>query len=98
MTRLNITIPAMKLQIIDLYCKEKNIPRSELLTNCALSFINSTHKRVLCEFKGCRQPSIGKFKTIIYNWESGEAEQTLHLCQFHFNQAKKEGVSVNAAD
>jgi len=98
MSKVAIYIPAMKLNVIDLYCKEKGISRSELMTNCTLSFLNSIQKRILCEFQGCRQPAIGKYRVMIYNWESGEGEKTMNLCQFHLDKAKKEGASVNAAD
>ena len=93
MNKITIYIPAMQLKKIDLYCKEKKIPRSRLLVNCALSFI-SAKGGISCQFQNCRNPSIGKFNLTIYDWEQGEKEQTLNLCQYHFNKAKQEGTEV----
>ena len=41
MPRVNISIPSKKLERIDLYCLEKDIPRSNLLVRGALLIINS---------------------------------------------------------
>ena len=91
MPRVNIHISAMSLKKIDLYCQEKNTSRSKLLVNCALSFISS-HEGLICQ--NCRNPSIGKYKMTIYDWEQGENEKELHLCQFHLDKARQEGAEV----
>lgn len=98
MARINLSVPAMKLKTIDLYCKDRNISRSELMTNCTLTFINSTKRNVRCEFQNCRQAAVGKYKLVVYDHELGEQEKELHLCSYHLNKARKEGASVRETD
>ena len=80
----------MKLKAIELYCQNKNINRSVLLVNSAMSVVNAN--RVLCEYQGCRRSSIGKYNLTVYDLNEGEKKFELNLCEFHFNEAKKSGV------
>lgn len=91
MPRVNIYIPAMKLKLIDLYCKDRNVVRSQLLVNAAMSVVNSRAK-IRCEFQGCARSAIGKYKLTVYSTDIGEDEKVLNLCEFHYNGAKREGV------
>lgn len=80
----------MILKKIDLYCQEKHINRSKLLTNCTLAYISS-RGGITCGFMNCRNPSIGKYKLTIYDWNQGETQKELQLCQYHIDKAKQEG-------
>lgn len=92
MPRLNIYIPAMKLSVIDLYCKERKVSRSALLTNCALSMINATRGNVRCDF--CGKPALGKYNMTVYDYESGEAGGVKKLCAYHKKKAENEGATL----
>ena len=92
MPRVNLYIPAMKLNIIDVYCKENHTARSTLLTNAALSLINRKGN-IRCSF--CSQPSIGKHEIVAYDPIEGESKQIKHLCSVHRQRAEKEGVEIN---
>ena len=94
MAKATIYIPGMKLKKIDLYCQEKKINRSELMTNCTLSFINShSAQKIICG-KCKRNSAIGKYNVTVYDWDQGDSDQELNLCQFCLNKAKQEGVSI----
>ena len=87
MPRINISIPAMKLQRIDDYCKEKGVPRSKLLVRAAMMVVNAQPKP-RCNF--CKRPSLGEFEVQGYDYEQGDINQKVHLCEFHLEQYKKE--------
>ncbi len=89
MPRVNIYVPAMKLKVIDLYCKEKKHNRSDFLTNCALSLINAS-RGIKCDF--CFKPAVGEYNLTIYDLEKGETKMTKKLCQYHLQKAKSEGA------
>lgn len=91
MPTITIYVPAMKLTVIDAYCQGKKVSRGKLLTNCALSFINSQpNHQVVCDH--CkRKPSVGKYRLVVYSWESGEQKREMQLCQYCLTGAKKEG-------
>ena len=93
MPNIHIYIPAMKLNKIDLYCKEKKIARGAFLTNCALGFINATRGEVKCGF--CHSPALGKYHLTIYDPTLGEQEKEVYLCQYHLNKAKTEGTGIS---
>ena len=93
MSKVTIYIPAMKLDIIDVYCKENNIARSTLLTNAAVSLINRKGN-IRCNF--CSQPSTGKYEVIAYDPLEGESKKISHLCSNHLKSAEKEGVDIKA--
>lgn len=95
MTNITVSIPAMKLKVIDLYCQEKKIPRSVFLSNCALTLINATRGNVKCNF--CARPALGKYKMTIYDMETGEREEEKFLCTYHLQKAKSEGAGVKDA-
>ena len=92
MPKLSIYVPTMKLQRIDLYCKEKGFNRSAFLANLAVSYINKTKGIVQCA--KCLNGAIGNFKLTVHDWEQGEVEKTMFLCERHLNVAKKEGTDV----
>ena len=85
----------MKLTAIDAYCKEKGIPRSELLVNSAMGVINA-RGGVKCGFQGCQRRAIGKYKLTVYSMDLGEEEKVLNLCEYHLSSAKREGVVKDA--
>ena len=91
--RINISVPNMKLQVIDLYCKEKGLNRSSFLSNLALSYINKTKGTIKCE--KCPNGAIGRFNLLINDWDQGEIKISSNLCQKHLDQAKKEGIEIN---
>jgi hypothetical protein len=90
MPRINVWIEAMKLKKIDAYCKERGISRSRLLVRGALSMAHS-QPIPPCEYSGCRNPSIGKYKVLLHDWETGESENEMRLCAYHYKKAKAEG-------
>ena len=83
----------MKLQKIDLYCKDKGLKRSPFLANLAISYINKTKGIIQCA--KCISGAIGNFKLTVHDWEQGEIENTMFLCQKHLDTAKKEGVEIS---
>lgn len=42
-----------------------------------------------CSF--CSYPPVGLFKVTVNNWDQGEIQQEVRLCQKHLNRAQKEG-------
>jgi len=96
MSKVTIYLPAMKLRVIDLYCQERKIPRSTLLTNCAISFINATKGNIKCDF--CARPAQGKYKLTIYDITTGEREEVKNLCSYHYQKAKTEGTTAVAVE
>ncbi|MDD5006693.1 MAG: hypothetical protein PHS33_09370 [Candidatus Omnitrophica bacterium] len=92
MPKLTVYVPAMKLKVIDLYCEEKKIPRSALLVNCAVSFINATHRNIKCDY--CAKPALGKYSLVVYDWSSGEKKEIKNLCEYHVRKAENEGTEV----
>ena len=98
MGKLTIYVPGMKLKVIDSYCTLNKVNRSELMTNCTMSFINSrSTKKTYCD-KCRRNPAVGKYKLTVYDWEAGEGNKEMNLCQFCLNKAKQEGVSIKDAE
>ena len=96
MPTVTIYVPAMKLKVIDLYCTEHKIARGTLLANCAMSFLNSRSQRaVLCD-KCKRNPAFGKYHVTIYDFDTGERNMDMNLCERCHTIAKKEGVVKDA--
>jgi hypothetical protein len=91
MSKVLVYIPAMKLKMIDLYCKEHKTSRSKFLTNTAMSIINAKGK-VRCSF--CYKPSIGKYQILAYDPVEGERIQEKHLCVDDYKKAELEGVEI----
>ena len=77
----------MKLKRIDAFCKEHKIARSKLLVRGALAIVNR-QPEVKCNM--CRNPSVGKFKVLIQDWNQGEVEVQKYLCPFHLKKAEAE--------
>ena len=97
MPKLTMYVPAMKLKVIDAYCAEKGIARSALMTNCTLSFLNSRQgAKVQCE-KCKRNAAVGKYNLVIHDWNAGETDTDMNLCQYCLDKAKKEGVTIKDA-
>ena len=88
MPKVSVYIPSLKLNRIDIYCKEMNVARGVLLVNSALSVINSK-KVITCSF--CKRPSIGKYEIRTYDWEQGDTSIEKNLCEEHLKKAKAEG-------
>ena len=86
MTRVNISIPAMKLSRIDLYCKENKIERSRLLTMGAMAIVNKG-KISKCEF--CYKEAIGKFEVSYYDENLGMTSTEKFLCEAHKKESDK---------
>jgi hypothetical protein len=78
----------MQFARIDLYAKENKISISKLMAISTLKQINQ-RKQVSCGF--CRQPAIGKYQISVYDWDNGDQEKELNLCEFHLKKAKSEG-------
>lgn len=93
MSKLTIYVPAMKLKIIDEFAQERKIPRSVLLVNAALGYINASKFKIKCAY--CYKMSVGKFNLTVYDWEKGEETKEISLCEAHLNQAKKEGATIS---
>ena len=91
MGKVTVYIDGMKLARIDKYCQEHKIARSTLLTRGALSIVNSQPIE-RCEY--CKNPSIGKFRLTVHNWDSGESVVDKYLCSFHLNKAKAESEVI----
>jgi hypothetical protein len=91
--RVNISVPAMKIKKIDLYCKEKGVSRSGFMVNASLGAINASKGNVKCDL--CRNPAIGKFMVMTYDWNAGDSGKEMRLCQYHYTKAKQEGAEVN---
>jgi hypothetical protein len=91
MNKVSIYIPAMKLKVIDVYCAEHKVSRSEVFTNATISFVNQKGK-IQCSF--CHNPAIGKYQMTVYDPTLGEDEQVKNLCQKCFKQAELEGVAI----
>ena len=92
MSKVTIYLPAMKLKVIDAYCADHKIRRSHLMANCTMSFINAKRGGggLMCEY--CkRNPAVGKYKVVIQDWEVGEKESVMNLCQKDLDYAKIEG-------
>jgi len=87
MHKVTVYIPAMKLKLIDDYCKEKKIARSRLLVRGAMAIVNKTPKK---KCKMCSRNSIGKFRVDYYDLEVGEVSEDAYLCQYHLDKAKRE--------
>ena len=87
MSRVNISVEAMKLKRIQEYAKEKHIPVSKIFVRGAMSIVN-TQPIKKCEY--CHNPSIGRFRILTQDWEQGELTLEKYLCSFHLNQAKTE--------
>ena len=87
MPKVTIYLPSMKLKAIDLYCSEHKIARGRLLANSAVSFINAGRK-IFCDF--ChKDPAIGKYRVVIYDWEEGTKDNIMNLCEKDYKNAKK---------
>ncbi len=91
MNKVSIYTPAMKLNIIDIYCKEHKMSRSRLFTNATIGFINAQDK-VTCSF--CHRAAIGKYSITAYDPIEGERKQEKYLCNDHYKKAESEGTEI----
>lgn len=80
MSRVNISIPAMKLSRIDFYCKENKIDRSKLLVMGAMSIVNHA-KGQQCSM--CAKEAVGKFTISFYDESLGMTSEDKFLCELH---------------
>ena len=64
------------------------IPVPEIIGQL-LDAVKPSVQGVRCDY--CRADSFGTFKMLIYD-DKGEHERTKSLCEFHYRQAKQEGV------
>lgn len=88
MPNISVYVPAMQLNRITLFAKENKTSVSKLMTVGALRLIN-TKKQVNCGL--CRQPAVGKFSIVAYDWNEGEQQKEVNLCEAHLKKARLEG-------
>ena len=88
MSKISIYIPAMKLNRIKVYSKDKGISVSRIFVRGVMSLINSQPMST-CNL--CRNIAVGKFKILVHDWEQGEQKVEKYLCEFHLKKAKSEG-------
>lgn len=96
MARVYIYVKGQALHAIDEHRKGLNISRSRFLVQSAIweikrAGVNTSVLR--CEY--CKKyPSVGRYKMITYDYEFGESEKVLSLCNKCIQNAEKEGTEI----
>ena len=98
MPRVNIYIKGQAKVVIDNYCKGNNVSFSRFLVNSALRQIRHLQPQATKCQKCGKETSVGKYKLMVYDWDSGEQEQILMLGNNCLRNAQKEGVEVRKID